>query len=368
MTTTILFTGYAPAHYLCFRPLHQALGQRRDVEVVVSGGLRSGADGSFVYDGPGLYRRFGIPEERILPVPALAERRFDVAFAANRRVLAPPENVGRSIQIFHGVSFRNRGVRPENLAFDHLFLIGPYMRRKFAEHGLLAENDPRGVPIGFPKTDALLQGPFDRGEVLARYGFSGGRPVLLYAPTGEAGNSLETMGPEVVARLVATGSYDLLVKPHDHPKNPDRGGWRAALAGLEGGNMRVVSSEEDVTPLLRASDLLLTDVSSVANEYALLDRPIVFLDVPELIERSVRSNTALDLRSWGRKSGLLARSPAEAVEAVAESLAHPDLLSDVRRGIAADLFYNPGRATVAAMDWLGRHVLDGATPSRRLAS
>lgn len=370
MTVKVLFTGYAPVHFLCFRPLYDRLRAMPGVEVLLSGGLRTGSEGRFSYDGPGLYRRFAVPEARILPVDDLAKRRFDLAFAANRRVLAPRENVGASIQIFHGVSFRNRGIRPENLAFDHLFLIGPYMSRKFAELGLLDADDPRGLHIGFPKTDALLAAArdLDRIELLARYGFAGDRPVLLYAPTGAAGNSLETVGPEVVERLTAADRYDLLVKPHDHPKNRDGGGWSRALSRLESAHTRLVASEEDVTPLLRASDLLLTDASSVANEYALLDRPIVFIDVPALIQRSGETNEALDLRSWGRKSGIVAGTAPEVVDAVAESLAHPVHLSPVRKALAADLFYNPGRATDAAMGWLTKRFPDMTASARRLAS
>lgn len=363
MTTRILFTGYAPVHFLCFRPIYERLAVRPDVELFVSGGLRRGANGSFAYDGPGLYRRFGVPEACILPVEALARQRFDLLFAANRRVIVPRENVGALVQIFHGVSFRNRAVREENLAFDHLFLIGPYMRRKFVERGLLAEDDPRGVPIGFPKTDALLGQGLDRARTLARYGFSGQRPVLLYAPTGEAGNSLETMGVEVVRRLAAKGRYDLIVKPHDHPKNQSAD-WRPALATLEDAHTRL-AIDDDVVPLLHASDLLLTDASSVANEYTLLDRPIVFIDVPELIARSERTNGSLDLGSWGRKGGLVAGTSAEVAGAVAASLADPGHLAEVRRAIAADLFFNPGRATDAAVDWVAERFL--AAP-RKLAS
>lgn len=362
MTITILFTGYAPVHFLCFRPLYDRLIRRPEVELFVSGGLRSGHDGAFAYDGPGLYRRFGVPEERILPVEALPRHCFDVVFAANRRVIVPRRNIGALVQIFHGVSFRNRAVREENLIFDYLFLIGPYMRRKFVERRLLAEHDPRGVSIGFPKTDALLTGGLERAEVLAPYGFDGSRPVLLYAPTGEAANSLETVGEEVIHLLADTGRYDLLIKPHDHPKNKAID-WPAALAPLEDAHTRLVR-DDDVVPLLHASDLLLTDASSVANEYTLLDRPIVFIDVPELIARAERGSGSLDLRSWGRKGGLLARTPDEVVDAVAASLAHPERLSPVRKAIAADLFYNPGCATDAAVAWLTEHLL----ADRRLAS
>jgi hypothetical protein len=365
--TSVVFTGYAPVHFLCFRPVYERLARRPDVELWVSGGLRAGTEGGFAYDGPGLYRRFGVPEERILPVEALARRRFDVVFAANRRVIVPRENAGALVQIFHGVSFRNRGVREENLAFDHLFLTGPYMRRLFAERGLLAERDPRGVPVGFPKTDALLagDGAAARAAVLAAHGFDGSRPVLLFAPTGEADNALETMGEELVRRLAAAGRYDLIVKPHDHPKRKDVD-WRAALGRLEDAHTRLARGD-DVVPLLRASDLLITDASSVANEFALLDRPIVFADVPALIARAERAaNGTLDLQTWGRKAGPVGRDAAEVAEAVADSLARPERHGEIRRAIAADLFYNPGRATDAAIAWLEERFLSGG--ARRLAS
>ena len=108
----------------------------------------------------------------------------------------------------------------------------------------------------------------------------------------------------------------------------------------------------DIVPLLYASDLLLTDASSVANEYALLDRPIVFLDVPELLRQARARGGALDLASWGRKGGVVVERPDDVTEAVAQSLADPTHLSEIRRAIAQDLFYNPGRATEAAVGWI----------------
>jgi hypothetical protein len=361
MTTTILFTGYAPVHFLCFRPIYERLIERQDVQVFVSGGLRSGSEGGFAYDGTGLYRRFGIPEHRILRVEAVQSRRFDILFAANKRVIAPRANFGTLVQLFHGVSFRNRAVREESLAFDYVFLIGPYMRRKFVERALLTEDDPRAISIGFPKTDPLVERGFDRRELLARHGFDGSRPILLYAPTGEADNSLETMGEKVIRLLADAGRYDILVKPHDHPKNADPD-WHATLAPLEDAHTRLIRTD-DVVPLLGLSDLLITDASSVANEYTLLDRPIVFLDVPELLARSQETSASLDLRSWGRNAGIVAKSPDDVLEAVAVSLARPEELSETRRSLAADLFYNPGRATEAAMAWIAERLLGAKRPA-----
>jgi CDP-glycerol glycerophosphotransferase (TagB/SpsB family) len=157
------------------------------------------------------------------------------------------------------------------------------------------------------------------------------------------------MGGEVIRRLKATGLYDLLVKPHDHPKN--KIDWFERLAPLEDEHTRLVR-DFDVIPSLFVADLLISDASSVANEYALLDRPIVFLDVPELLEAAGGERSSLDLDTWGRKGGEVVGDPAAAVAAVAAGLREPRRQSAVRQGIASDLFYNPGRATDAAIEWL----------------
>jgi CDP-Glycerol:Poly(glycerophosphate) glycerophosphotransferase len=351
----VLFTGYAPVHFLCFRPLYQRLTEIPGVEVFLSGGLRTTTEHGFVYDDASMYAPFGIPDDRILSVDAIQERPFDVLFSANKRIMTPAANIGTRVQIFHGVSFRNRGVRPENLAYTTFFLIGPYMRRKFIDTGLVAEDDPRLVAVGFPKTDALLTGGLDRQTLLARYGCDGTRPVLLYAPTGQAHNSLETMGKDVIRRLSATGKYDLLIKPHDHPTNTGID-WFDELAPLEGQHMRVVR-ELDVIPLLFLADLLITDASSVANEYTLLNRPIVYLDVPELIQAAKDVGAFVDLETWGRRGGLVVERPDEVEQAIASSLAEPDRCSAVRSAIAQDLFYNPGGATEAAICWFADRFL-----------
>lgn len=353
---TVLFTGYAPAHFLCFRPIYQRLIQLDNVEVYLSGGLRTETEQGFSYDEEAMYAPFDIPSEHILTVEEIQTRYFDVLFSANKRIIAPLKNFGTKIQIFQGLSFRNRGVRTENLVYDFFFLIGPYMGRKFAETGLLPEHDPRRIAIGFPKTDSLVKGEFNREELLAQYGFNGKRPVLLYAPTGQAYNSLETMGKEVIHRLSATGKYDLLIKPHDHAKNAHIN-WFTELAPLTDAHTKLVRTL-DVTPLLFLADLLITDASSVANEYTLLNRPLVFLDVPELIRAAQAEGAFVDLHTWGRRGGLLVEHPKQIEKVVATSLADSDRLAGIRGAIASDLFYNPGHATDAAMSWFRKQFLN----------
>lgn len=348
----VLFTGYAPVHFACFKPLFDALVADGAVDVLLSGGLRTKrADDTLAHDGHGLYGPFGVPDECVLDVEQIADLDVDILVTASTSRVEP-RSFKRSIQIFHGVSFRNRSLRAENTTCDRYLLIGPYMRRMIDSLGLFAGAAHRLVPIGFPKTDRLLDGSLDRAQILAEFGFTGERPVVLYAPTGARHNSLETIGDQLV-RALASSDWDVLVKPHDHPKEAID--WYARLAPHETPHLRLVRSP-DVIPLLFAADLLITDASSVANEFALLDRPIVYVDVPELLAAAAAEDSRLDLKTWGRKGGAVTRSIPEALNAITAGLRFPHRRSVVRRRIASDLFYNPGTATETAVRWLGREL------------
>jgi hypothetical protein len=351
--TRILFTGYAPVHFVCFQPVYERLRRLPGVEVFLSGGREPGPvthdDGLGPVTARELYRPFRVPANRVLSLDVMRRQRFDLVFCAHVSGYFPREDNGR-VQIFHGLSFRNMAVRRDVLVYDHLFITGPYMRRAFQEQQLLRASDPRLVPIGFPKVDRLMDGSLDRAAIRRRLGLSGRRPVLLYAPTGQRSNSLETLGEEVIRRLRASGRYDILIKLHDHPRDKSVD-WPTRLRPLLDSHTKLVR-DFDIVPYLFVADLLISDASSVSSEYSLLDRPMVFLDVPDMIAAMQAKGRPVDLETWGRKAGVTVRWPDEAVEAVGDSLAHPRRGSDVRRKMARDLFYNAGRATDAALDWI----------------
>lgn len=348
----ILFAGYAPVHFMCFRPLYSALARVRDVEIVLSGG-RAGQNGQPNLTARELYRRCRVGGQRVVELPDIAKQSFDMVFCAHVSGYFPKEDKER-VQLFHGVSFRNMGVRRDVLVYDHLFIVGPYMRRLFTKSQMLRPSDPRLVDIGFPKLDRLVNGTLDRRAILKGLGLSGRRPVILYAPTGQRDNSLEHQGEAVLERLKATKKYDILIKLHDHPRNRAID-WPRRIKPMLDAHTKLVRGL-DIVPYLFVADLLVTDASSVSNEYSLLDRPMVFLDVPQLLAAMEKKSVALDLDTWGRKGGTVTRWPDEAVDAVEWSLAHPQHGSPVRRAMAADLFYNPGRATEAAVSWIRNYL------------
>jgi CDP-glycerol glycerophosphotransferase len=101
--------------------------------------------------------------------------------------------------------------------------------------------------------------------------------VVLYAPTwrdGEVDPGIPSAAEwrAIAAQLEASDST-LVLRPHPHGV----GDYAAGLAMSEHIVLLDSARCTDVTPVLPAVDALVTDYSSIAYDFALLGRPIVFL-------------------------------------------------------------------------------------------
>ncbi|NBI63073.1 glycosyltransferase [Clostridiales bacterium] len=136
--------------------------------------------------------------------------------------------------------------------------------------------DPRKiVPLGVPRTDMLLdkrgtdsmrQDFYERHESLK------GKKIVLYAPTfREKGTKRIEYKPRINWQQLSQ-SLDkdvvLIIKNHPVMKYD-------LLKGKKFPNIKNMNSESTHV-LMLASELLITDYSSVIFEYALLDKPIIF--------------------------------------------------------------------------------------------
>jgi hypothetical protein len=106
-------------------------------------------------------------------------------------------------------------------------------------------------------------------------------------------------------------------------------------------NARLATSA-NITPCLAAADVMITDHSSAGFEYLLLDRPLVRIEVPELIRQANVHADYVRLLAEASHNVTSADAAAAMLDAV---LASPDALSATRRAVAADLFYRPGTAS-----------------------
>jgi len=258
----------------------------------------------------------------------------------------------RRIQVFHGVGGKYGFDAPTTSmrAWDRIFFVNERRLRNFVKAGAIDADSPAIRLIGYPKVDALVNGTWSRRTVLESLKLDPAHPTVLYAPTWSPASSLNAIGQELIAALLATG-VNVIVKLHDRSRDVRMrysGGvdWVGTLEPVLRAGRGVLAPGHDISPYLVAADLTITDHSSAGFEFLLRDRPLVRIHRPELIRDANVHPDYVELLASVSES---VTTVAGAIAAVERGLAAPDALSETRRAVAADLFYRPGGATARAI-------------------
>ena len=203
--------------------------------------------------------------------------------------------------------FYRRGYRGISLMPAASELVAARLRTAFA---LPAD---RVVVTGDPRDDVLSNGdPRERQRVAravlvgALDDDPGDRRLLLYAPTwrdGEADPGVPTAEEwcRIDAWLRDSGAM-LIVRPHPNGV----GDYSAGIAGSPRIQLLSSTPQSDLTPVLDAVDLLITDYSSVAFDFCLTGGPILFIAPDEenytasrgLYEPYREFSGGREVRSW----------------------------------------------------------------------
>lgn len=276
----------------------------------------------------------------------------------------PPGNIPR-VQIFHYLPMKY-SLHEKMVNFNALFFTGPHhlelYHRRYLEDYPRMKGRQAVYKVGFPKSDALIRRDYDLNEIRSSLGLDPSLPTVLFSPTWDKGAALRTFGSETIETL-ARMRINLLVKLHQMSLHPPEfvkgtGGvdWCRELRRLKEAYPNVFPLfVYNSNPYLVISDAMVTDVSGIAYEYALLDRPLIFIDVPEYLEAHPESDVA-KLRD---KIGITVKSPEELPEVVERALKSPDEFSPRRRELVDGMLYNPGRSAEVAVEIIDRLLEEG---------
>ncbi|HVG20695.1 MAG TPA: CDP-glycerol glycerophosphotransferase family protein [Blastocatellia bacterium] len=299
-----------------------------------------------------VYREAGQTARTISPARA-ALMKFDAYLAADQLWVKLPRGT-RRVQMFHGVAGKYGHIydAPDHSMreWHRIFFIN---RRRLQNHiasGAIDADSPAARLVGMPKIDCMVDGSLERDSILRSLDIDPRKTVILYAPTWSPYSSVNAMGVELVERLGKAG-FAVIAKLHDRSRNPQYSysggvdwGERLEPALLRFGGHLATGS--DACPYMVAADILVTDHSSVGFEYLLLDRPVVRIEMPELI---LKTNIHSDYVQMLAEVSTSVTTAEQAVAAVESSLATPSGKSSARRAVADELFYLPGTATSRAV-------------------
>jgi hypothetical protein len=344
----VLFEAASPLSVAVFRPVYERLRQDSRLQFWFTASDESWSARETFATG-GIY-------DRILSSAEVRWMKFDAYINTDFWNMTWLRRRTRRIHLFHGVAGKYGldapvEIAPVVAAFDRLIFANEDRLARYVEAGMVDRESGQAALIGYPKVDCLVDGSLDRTALANQLGLDPNRPTVLYAPTWSPHSSLNVMGEQVITALSAL-NMNVIVKLHDRSYTATTRGsggvdWCQFLERLCRRCGVHLAQGADVSPYLYVSDALVTDHSSVGFEYMLLDRPIVAIDCPMLLEKArVNPQKAQLLRSAAR----VVSTASQAAAAVTEELANPFHLSRRRREIAASLFYEPGSATGRAVD------------------
>jgi hypothetical protein len=343
----ILFEAASPMSFAMYRPIYERLRGDARLELLFTSFDRTWAPP----------RIFGeaAARHRVLAPGAAAWTKVDAYINADLWDMTWLRRHTRRIHLFHGVAGKYSLDAPTELApaiagFDCLMFANADRRHRYVDAGLVPDDQIRAALVGYPKVDCLVDGSFDRDAILEELLLDPRQPVVIYAPTWSPYSSLNTSGEAVIDGIAAEG-VQVIVKLHDRSYDRTRRGaggidWQTRLARYDRHPRVRVVREADGCPFMAAADAMVSDHSSIAFEYMLLDRPIVTMDCPELIARAAISADKVRLL---RSASRVASDASGVVRLVLAELAAPGALSAARRRVGAELFYRPGTATDRAL-------------------
>lgn len=287
------------------------------------------------------------------PRTEVGRQRFDLALTADAWNNVPLYRCRRRLYFFHGVAGKYDLDSPERLSglamdrFDRVAFINDDRRQRYLAAGAVRQD--QAVLVGFPKLDDVVNGTWAANDVRTGLGLEINRPTVVFAPTFSPEGSLHLAGEAIVDALLADG-FNVIVKLHDRSMVPHAHftsgiDWPARLRRFEARPGFALARNGDAGPFLSAADAMVTDHSTVGFEFALLDRPLVVYDAPDLLAAA-----RIDADKWRllRSMAEVVRTPAELASAIASAFAHPGLRSEARRQ-ARPLFAWPGHSTERAL-------------------
>lgn len=238
------------------------------------------------------------------------------------------------IDVWHGLAFKTTGrgemLKDYDLAIDTSEFFQAYYSKNNSD---IAEK----IKItGYPRNDPLVDERWSQKELEREFGIIKAGKNILYAPTWQPKRvfpwELTTKFLEEMEKFCEENHCNFLIRMHPnwYRQNIEQKNF------LEGDKRvnRVFHVPPyryaDTQPLLFISDVLVTDWSSIANDFILLNRPMIFLDIKFPVKNFVLTPE--------ERAGYVVKNKDEFFAKLYESITHSNLFMEKRREVIKKMY------------------------------
>jgi len=218
--------------------------------------------------------------------------------------------------------------------------------------------------IGYPKSDKLFNSIYiNKQNEYIKYNFDSNKKTILYAPSWEDGLSLREFGISIISKIIQNNQFNLIVKLHPCSLVSIKdisytGGidWEKEFLIFKNSKNYIFYKSADINELLHISDIMITDFSSVALEFLLLDKPVIYLDCPKFENTfktvykqfnnlSYSELLADPLCNAGRHVGLINYNYNKIIDDIEYLINNPNYKINERKIYADNLLTNKGTSS-----------------------
>jgi len=233
----------------------------------------------------------------------------------------------------HGVAVVKTTLYKYHTKADYMLMTGPIWKERME---FLFPKYKNNIEVGFPKSDELVNGGSTREQVIKELDLDPKEPIVIFAPSWDDKEAKRKGTIDALPKVESLSFKNLIICLHEYDK---------MFRKLEG---KKIIKQPNKNRYLLAADLLIGDISSIMIEFAILDKPMVQIDMTG--DRHHYGIWEEPICHYGTfQIGEIA-TPDDLGTAVHEALKNPDKFKHYREFWKWRSFYNLGNATRTAAD------------------
>jgi len=230
---------------------------------------------------------------------------------------------------------------------EYLLVASSWFKERFIKKGIKEE---KIKVIGYPKLDVLINN-YDKLRELTISRFNNlDNPIVLYTPSW-LGTRIEADKTEILLKKLSKElQFSLIIKRHE-----------TSNVRLNTKDAIYLDSKENIVPYYTIADILITDISSTAFEFAHLDRPIIQVkdNIKSILPKHVLIENEEYLSEGLTDIGIRCYR-TELKEAIRRSIDNPEEYSDNRKKWVNRINIPDGKSTERAISEIMKIVEDKA--------
>jgi len=241
------------------------------------------------------------------------------------------------VDVWHAVEVKYVGRDKLLINYDLGFVTSRFFKQYYSKKAKISDK----IKItGDARTDPLIKRNWDRKKILQEIAIPFDRKNIFYAPTWghekkKAFLPWEKIDKDIkdIEKFCEKNNCNFLIRMHPlwYGRNPEEKKKLDEKIN-QSENIFDLSVEKypDVQRILCITDVLITDWSSIANDFILLDKPIIFIDAEVPVKELI-------LKPEDR-AGYVVRNKKEFFEKLQESLDNPNLFEKKRKMVRKKLY------------------------------